>query len=180
MRTQPDKLRAKAIIVEIIRQAGGTLHNKTNLFKAFWRAHVAYAETHLTALSDWPIVRMPMGPGIDKFDLLLGELMGAGIVETQQVDRGGFTGFVFHLVSDVPSLLNEDEQAAIKAGVELVDGKSAAQVSESSHEFSRAWREATDGDELDIFLDAIPEAEHQQLSATARELSEAFDKEFAR
>lgn len=179
MRTQPDKLRAKAIIVEIIRQAGGTLHNKTNLFKAFWRAHVAFAETHLTSLSDWPIVRMPMGPGIDRFDLLLGELMGAGVVETQQVDRGGVTGFVFRLVSDSPSLLTEDEKEAIRVGVEMVDGKSAAQVSESSHEFSRAWRAAADGEELDIFLDAIPEAEHQQLSAAARELSDAFDKEFA-
>jgi hypothetical protein len=36
-----DKERAKRVIVEILRQAGGEL-GKTKLFKAFWLAHLYY------------------------------------------------------------------------------------------------------------------------------------------
>lgn len=166
-----DKERAKAIIVEIVRQAGGRFRNKTNLFKAFWRAHVSYAESHLTALSDWPIVRMPMGPGIDKFNILLGELLTEGILEAEQVQHADFTGFVFHLLPGAPASLAADEIAAVKAGVAAVDGKSASDVSDDSHDRSRAWQMAADGAELDVFLDAIPEAEYREREQRLRELA---------
>ncbi|MGD9856350.1 MAG: hypothetical protein AB7U20_15500 [Planctomycetaceae bacterium] len=157
-----DKERAKAIIVEIIRQAGGRFRNKTNLFKAFWRAHVAYAESHLTPLSDWPIVRMPMGPGIDRFDALLGELLLDGAVEVEQVQHGDFVGFVFHLLPGAPESLTPDEIEAVKIGVAAVDGKPANQVSDDSHDHSRSWQLAKDGEELDVFLDVIPEEEYRE------------------
>jgi hypothetical protein len=166
-----DKERAKAIIVEIIRQAGGRFRNKTNLFKAFWRAHVAWAESHLTPLSDWPIVRMPMGPGIDKFNALLGELMLEGSVEAEQVQHGEFTGFVFHLLPGAPESLGPDEVEAVKRGVAAVDGKSALDVSERSHDQSRAWQSAEDGEELDVFLDAIPEDEYREREQRVQQLA---------
>jgi hypothetical protein len=169
-----DKERAKAIIVEIIRQADGRFRNKTNLFKAFWQAHVVYAQSHLTSLSDWPIVRMPRGPGINRFDALLGELMQEGIVETEQVQQGNFTGFVFHLLPDTPSTLSPEEVAAVKAAVASVDGKTANHVSESSHEQSRAWQLAADGDELDVFLDVIPEDEYREREQRLKELAQVL------
>jgi hypothetical protein len=99
---------------------------------------------------------MPRGPGINKFDALLGELMQAGAVETEQVQQGNFTGFVFHLLPDAPSTLGPDEIAAVKTAVASVDGKTANHVSESSHEQSRAWQLASDGDELDVFWTLSP------------------------
>lgn len=172
-----DKERAKAIIVEIIRQAGGRFRNKTNLFKAFWRAHVAYAGSHLAPLSDWPIVRMPMGPGIDRFNALLGELMLENVVEAEQVQHGDFTGFIFHLLPGAPETLTPEEIEAVKTGVQSVDGKSAGDVSDDSHDHSRAWQSAKDGDELDVFLDVIPEDEYREREKRLRELVAVLDEE---
>jgi hypothetical protein len=36
VKTSHETKRAKRIIVELVRQAGGQFQNKTNLFKAFW------------------------------------------------------------------------------------------------------------------------------------------------
>ena len=51
---------------ELIRQsAGDRIEGKTRLFKAFYFAHLFYARSAVDYLTDWPIVRMPQGPGID-------------------------------------------------------------------------------------------------------------------
>ena len=159
-----EKELAKQIIAEIIRQAGGTLDNKTNLYKAFYHAHLHYAENQPGYLSAWPIVRMPRGPGIHNFDLLLGELMAEGKVETKQVDWAGRTGFRFTLCAPAaqPNRLPEGAIQAIAHGVQQVVGKSAEQVSREAHEMSRAWRNSQDGEELNIYTDTIPEDEYRR------------------
>ncbi|MBP87557.1 MAG: hypothetical protein CMJ64_12665 [Planctomycetaceae bacterium] len=65
IRSAAEKDRAKRIIIEIIRQADGSFERKTNLYKAFYHAHLKYAADNPGYLSKWPIVRMPRGPGID-------------------------------------------------------------------------------------------------------------------
>ena len=172
-----DKKRAKAIIVEIIRQAGGRFRNKTNLFKAFWRAHVAYASSHLLPLSDWPIVRMPQGPGIDRFDQLIGELMAEGVVETEEEPCGEFTRIVFHLATEGEGDLGPDEIEAIRAGVDAVSGQTAARVSDDSHDESRAWQGAKNGDEIDVFLDVMSDEEYAARERRMNELAEVFNAE---
>lgn len=68
------------MIAEIIRQAGGKFTGKTRLYKAFYIAHLLYAEQEPGYLTVWPIVRMPYGPGIDCGDELIAELeSGAGV-----------------------------------------------------------------------------------------------------
>ena len=44
-----------------VRQADG-FRIKTNLFKAFYHAHLEFARTQPGYLSNWPIVHMPNGP----------------------------------------------------------------------------------------------------------------------
>jgi len=175
-----DKDRAKAIIVEIIRQSGGTFRNKTNLFKAFWRAHVEYARTHAASLSRWPIVRMPNGPGIDRFDLLLGELMAEEMVRADQFEAGEVVGFEFHLIGTPAAVFSDEERAAIRKAVGSVVGKTAAQVSEESHQKSRSWNSAKDGERLDVFLDVIPESEfsarEQRLPALVSRIKAIAEK----
>lgn len=173
-----DKERAKAIIVEIIRQAGGRLYDKTNLFKAFWRAHVLYAREHHRDLSQWPIVRMPQGPGIDKFNVLLGELLTEGVVEAEQVEYegSGRSGFVFHLLNESSQGLPDPEAVeCVRIATKAVDGRTSTSVSDESHIESRAWNAARDGQELDITLDAIPEDEYQRLKAKFASRRQEFE-----
>jgi hypothetical protein len=169
-----DKERAKDIIVAIIREAGGTFTNKTNLFKAFWLAHVKYARSHCDSLSDWPIVRMPNGPGIDNFNALLGELMMENRVATKQVKRGDFDAFQFKLTDGRKCGLDKRAMQAIKSGVASVVGRSAESVSDSSHKKSRSWRAASNGERLDVLLDAIPDDEYREREKRLKRIDTAF------
>jgi len=148
-----DKERAKAVILEIIRQAGGKLHNKTNLFKAFYHAHLEYAKANRGYLSTWPIVRMPKGPGIDWCDRLLGELTSDGSLKIRQVKRGNRYAFLFSLSGKRPAenTLPEGSAEAIKRALARIDGKTADEVSGESHR--RAWESARNGEEMNIYLD---------------------------
>jgi hypothetical protein len=161
-----EKERAKRIIVEIIREAGGSLRNKTNLYKAFYYAHLKYAEENPDYLSAWPIVRMPNGPGIDNFDTLVAELLLTGELHVGTVDAGdGKEAFRFELieVADKFQPMNSHELAAIKYGVNRVRGKTAAECSEESHANSRSWRSSEDGEELNIYVDSLTDDEYSRL-----------------
>lgn len=171
-----DKERAKAIIVEIIRQADGTFRNKTNLFKAFWLAHVKYAESHVSPLSDWPIVKLPKGPGIHDFDLLLGELMESGTIETVEVQLNDVSGFHFHLRDHETDPLAGDALSAVQFAVSQFHGIPATEASRISHEDSRAWNSVRIGDEMDVVLDTISDEEFDRISARVTQFSDALDE----
>jgi hypothetical protein len=73
---------------------------------------------------------------------------------------------MFSLGPNCPSpSLPEAAIEAIREGVKAVDGKSAVAVSDESHRQSRVWREAKDGEELDIYLDLIDDDERAKLEA---------------
>jgi hypothetical protein len=171
-----EKQRAKQIILEIIRQAGGSLTNKTNLYKAFYYAHLRYAAKNPDLLSTWPIVRMPMGPGIDKFDVLIGELVAEGMLEIEEVRFGEHTGFRFILTEKARQgklrSLSEGACNAIASGVDAVKGKTADRVSQDSHDQSRTWRDAKDGDELPIYADLFSDEEYADAKARAQQTAE--------
>lgn len=173
-----DRERAKTIIVEIIRRSGGSLKNKTNLFKAFWKAHVVAAEQGRT-LSHYPIVRMPNGPGIDRFDVLLGQLLSAGVVQTE-TESGKYPSIIFMIADDTQFLsdLSGEDIEAVNAGVHFVNGRSAATVSQWSHELSRSWKLSKDGQELDIVLDAIPETASQGREESRRKIRDIVASAF--
>lgn len=87
----PDRHKAKRLILEIIRQAKGGL-GKTQLFKAFWLSHLYYAQIARGYLTDWRIVRMPHGPGIDDGDDLLHELVEEGLITQRYESKGALQG----------------------------------------------------------------------------------------
>jgi hypothetical protein len=159
-----DKELAKQIILEIIRQAGGVLNSKTRLFKAFYHAHVKFAETQPGYLSAWPIVRMPNGPGIDQSGMLLDELTTEGKIEAKPILHGNYVGLQFRVISDErqSDLLPAGAIDAISYGIHQIKGKSAKQVSDESHAMSRAWRGSRDGEELNIYLDSLSDEEYQK------------------
>ncbi len=178
MSQNADKNRAKRILVEIIRQNGGAFTLKTNLYKAFYHAHLRYAEKNRGYLSQWPIVRMPRGPGIDRADMLLSELVSEGLLEVK--DRGGYDGFSFAVTERGESLraMKAEEVRAIRYGVKYVSGKTAKQNSDDSHLKSRSWRAAHDGEELDIYTDISDAPTHRKRAAFFKRVGAIIDGAF--
>ena len=170
-----DKEIAKQIILEILR-AGGVLNFKTSLFKAFYHAHLRFAATHTSYLSAWPIVRMPRGPGIDRFDVLIGELLAEGAVETHQIKAGPYEGFQFRITDKTArrNMLPDGAIEAIEYALEQVKGRTATQASDDSHSASRAWRDARDGEELNIYLDLQSDDEYAAQKQRVEETAEAL------
>src|SRR5262245_32884077 len=95
-----ERERAKEIIVEIIRRAGGRFRKKTNLFKAYYHAHLHFSKNNPGYLSSWPIVKMPQGPGIHDADLLIAELVDEGVIVEREVQMGDHPGRVFDLIDE--------------------------------------------------------------------------------
>jgi hypothetical protein len=175
MTKMQDKEIAKTIILQIVRQAGGVLDNKTNLYKAFYYAHLHFADRRGYYLSTWPIVRMPNGPGIDSFDVLLGELMAEGKMECISVEWRDCSGFRFSIPSGIPQeTLPIGAEEAIAYALKQIKGKTASAVSAQSHDDSRSWREASDGEELNIYTDLLGDEEYRQRKQRAAEIAEAM------
>jgi hypothetical protein len=170
------KVKAKAIIVEIVRQCGGSLVNKTNLYKAFWKSHVA-AVSSGELLSVYPIVKMPRGPGIDNFSHLLAELVLEDAIDFED-QQAEFDSFQIRLIRDdaYADTLSEEDKAAIAAGVEYVRGKTAHQVSVQAYADSRVMAATPTGRLLDIEMDAMSDEDHEKLTEQHQRLSQVMAK----
>jgi hypothetical protein len=173
--------RAKQVLVELIRAAGAEWTGLTKLYKAFYLAHLYYADSAPGYLTNWPVVKMPFGPGIESGDDLLNELVLSGILSREYTLIGPYTGTVFHLTEKpLPGDgLSHQAVHAIGLAVTFVKEKGAAELSELTHEFSRSWNTAQDGQELNIYIDLIPDdefaARDQHLSTLKSELFAAWN-----
>jgi hypothetical protein len=174
-----DKERAKLIVLAIIREAGGELDNKTNLFKAFYYAHLHYTKNTGGFLSAWPIVRMPRGPGIHDSDTILGELMVSGDLHVAQIQSGQHHALRFRLTDKgrcaLEGLSSEDSDAIAKA-VREVYRKTAARVSDESHLVSKSWHDTPNGKELAIYADLLTPEEYAASREHTKQSAEAFRK----
>lgn len=176
-----EKTKAKLVLAEIIRQSGGELVGKTRLYKAFYIAHLIYAEQTLGFLSAWPIVRMPHGPGVDCGDELISELIVSRVLERETVSEGPWSTSKFKIASsDLPGdELTADEFDAIKQAAHFVQSKTATELSDLTHEHSRSWISACDGEHLNVYNDMIPDDEFEErehaIEALHRELIAAWN-----
>ena len=157
-----DKERAKRIITEILRHCPQGI-GKTKLFKAFWLAHLFYANEQPGFLSDWPVVRMPHGPGIDECGTLFGELTNEGRMKVGCSFNGPFTEISHQLNRQDYERLPEEAERAVKEAVDFILPRSATACSELSHEYSRSWNERANGEEMDIYSDLIPDTDYERL-----------------
>ena len=66
---------AKSLILDLIATAGGAFAGTIRLNKAFYFAHLYFWQEEGAVLTTWPIVRLPMGPAIDDYTVLLDELV---------------------------------------------------------------------------------------------------------
>jgi hypothetical protein len=172
--------RAKHVLVELIRAAGGQWTGKTRLYKAYYLAHLYYAEAEPGYLTNWPVVKMPYGPGIECGDELLNELVLSGVLAREHTLIGPYTGTAYRLTGKLlPGAgLSQPAVRAIELAVDFVRAKGAAELSDLTHEFSRSWNSAQEGQELNIYVDPIPDdefaAREQRLSTLKSELLAAW------
>lgn len=161
--SETEKDRAKAILLEIIRQSNGCFNGSTRLYKAFYFAHLYYYRENPDVLSSWPVVHMPEGPGIESGAALISELHSEGLIEIGQRMKGPYTEDVYVLKSaSVASPLSPEAIEAVKKSLQFIKGKSAASLSALLHEKSRTWKAGKLGDELNIYLDLMTESEYQE------------------
>jgi hypothetical protein len=171
--------RAKKIIVELVRQAGGQVANKAKLFNAFWKAHLSYAANSAGYLSTWPLVRTAGGPAIDEFDLLVSEMLSDGWLTLGETQVGPQWAIVFALGPNCPpTSLTSDAVAAIREAVQAVDGELQAAHGDEPYRKSRVWRETPDGEEMDIYLDLVPDAERDRREANLTALASALGSSY--
>ncbi len=163
---------AKRVILELIRKADGQVTGKTRLFKAFYFAHLIYFEKNPGLLTNWPIARMPQGPGIHKSEELFDQLVKEGRLVIEQVHENVYPEYRYRLTEKPNDLapLPADADLAIQRAVDFVKDKTAVQLSQLTHEYSRSWIEGKSGDLLDIYIDVIPDDEYERRKAQIKEL----------
>lgn len=161
---------AKAVICELLAAAGGTLSGKVRLNKAFYFAHLYYWRDAAGVLTDYPIVRMPFGPGINAGSDLLGELEEAGVLEITTQPNGPYQEYVYRLLRDVHLEPDTPRTEAIREAITLVKGRTAVELSELTHDYSRSWQTTPDGTEMDIYADLLSDEEFEAARAAVQRI----------
>lgn len=168
--TTHETKRVKKVIVELVRQNGAPIRNKTELFNAFWKSHLHFAAQQTGYLSTWPMIRTASGVAIKDFDYLLSELLADGWLALNEAQVDTVWSIVIALGPSAPASSLPD--AAIRAIRDAVQGK--VDDGPSSHRESRVWQDAKDGEELDIYLDLMSTEDRDCREASLAMLAEAI------
>ncbi len=150
--------RAKAVLVALVRHHEGERLNRTILYKAFYLAHLVHMHRRGAALTDWPVVKMPRGPGVGRGPQILQALHAEGTLSERPGEWGPYSGFEYSVADRrrAEEYLSELHPAEIESIVEacrMIKDADGAGLSRWSHEVSRAWNKAKDGEELPIYAD---------------------------
>jgi hypothetical protein len=158
-----DSQAAKEVLCQIVAAAGGRLEGKLRLYKAFYYAHLFYWLRGQGVLTQHAIVRMPLGPGVHEGKSILEALQEEGRMRISSRAVGPYQESVYELAG--PFEINPDDARyrAVEEAVEWVRNKTAVELSEETHVYSRSWREAKDGEVLDIYADLLDDEECAQV-----------------
>lgn len=179
---EEDFQRAKQIVLEIVQQStGNEIVGKVKLVKAFYFAHLYFARSNAGLLSEWPIVKMPNGPGIDNFDMILEALQDEQTIETKATNVGPFEAGCYRATGKPLDCgpLPSNAIDAIRRAVEFVAPKTGAQLSDITHEHSRSWNGAQLGEELSIYLDLLSDEDYAKRIQKSRQVHGEIEKAFA-
>ncbi len=176
---QDQREQAKQVICEIVAAAGGKLVGKVRLHKAFYYAHLYYWQRGVGVLTSYPVVRLPFGPAIDNGPGLVSQLVREGKLRLSQQPNGPYKETVFELAQPFQIDPNSPRYQAIEEeAAELVRSKTAVELSEETHLYSRSWRESENGEELDIYLDLLDDFEYQRIQEGSQQSRELVDAVF--
>jgi hypothetical protein len=174
----PNREQARTVLLQVVRQFGDRPAMRMDLDRAFYLAHLYYADAGPGFLTDWPIVRTPRGPGIERADELLTDLANEGFIETRVVAIGPWRETTYRAIGRVApgQGLNDVAIDAIREAVDLVRCKSPSELQELTSQHSRSWNLAKDGEELNVALDLSTDEEFERGMAALDELSPVFDE----
>jgi hypothetical protein len=125
-------------------------------------------------LTGWAIVHLPEGPAIDRLDGLLGDLVQEKRLLVSYVPDGPYQKAVYRLGTAIPVELDDEGYEAgeaLASATQYIAGKTAAELSQESHENSRAWQQTKDGEVMDLVLDVVTDDDLEAARA-AREASD--------
>ncbi len=88
---------AKEVILEILRVGDGEWSGKVKLHKAFYFAHLYYANEQPGFLTDWPIAKLQHGPGIHEDEPLIWGMVDEGLLEIELVHEGPYPEYRYRL-----------------------------------------------------------------------------------
>ncbi len=165
---------AKDVILEILRVTDGEWTGKTKLFKAFYFAHLYYAQERPDLLTDWPIVKMPTGPGIHESHRLFGDLIREGLLVVESVHEGPYPEHRYRLTEagrKAQRLPDDQARLAVEKAALFCHVKTAEELTQMTHERSRSWQEGEDGAALNVEVDVIPDDEYEARKAEFTRLS---------
>jgi len=172
----PDAQTAKRILCAIIQEEGGKLDGKVRLYKAFYWAHLSYFQKFSGVLSEYPMARMPQGPGIDHGEDLIFELQAEGLISVEETPIAGRNPEMsFRLTAGFKVNATDEEMEAIRDGVAKIRGKTGTQVSAETHECSRVWNRKRDGQILNIYEDLLTEDEYECAKNADQEVKAVLD-----
>jgi len=173
--TTSDIAKAKTVILGILQESGGAFCGKTRLFKAFYLAHLYHFKSRQGVLSDYPIVRMPLGPGIESSESLFESLIADGLLHLGARSNGPYVEEVFTLLNNTPVSLTEDELASIREALNFVENLSGTEVSRRMHEYSKSWRSTAPGREMNIYADLLSDDDYNQMEIRQAEVAGRID-----
>lgn len=156
-----DRDKAKAVLLEAALVAGRSGLQRTNHYKVFWLSHLVNLLQTGLHLTNWPIVKMPAGPGVDAGAELLDELQMAGLLTIERQAIGPYISkpaVVPPTALDaaervVREHLTSAERESIREAYGSIGSSGAGAASDWSHAVSRSWREASPGSALDVYAD---------------------------
>lgn len=175
--------RAKAVLVAALKACGAQRLNRTQVYKTFYLAHVYHMRDEGALLTDWPIVRMDHGPGVESGPTLLDELVKSGALRMERGRKGPHAEFAYSIgdpkqAEKYVQGLTSEECASIAKACDLTKNKTGKALSALTHRDSRSWRRAHNGQELDVYADLLSEADDADLRArldeSAREIADVF------
>jgi hypothetical protein len=165
---------AKRVILEILRVGDGEWSGKVKLHKAFYFAHLYYANEHPGFLTDWPIAKLQHGPGIHHDEPLIQGMVDEGLLEVELVHEGPYPEYRYRLTQkgrEEGAETPEDARLAIEKAAIFSKDRTASELSFLTHERSRSWNAGQMGEILNIYIDTIPDDEYQRRQEQMRELS---------
>jgi hypothetical protein len=180
-----DNRLAKQVISEIVRRCPWTTEGneptgvgREVINQLFWFAHLYYAKDNPGYLSAWPLIRRPWGVQILDDAVLLRQLVEEQFVRVEEQDYGPFPLAVYFSTgkrgdAELPAGADEAIQQAFKNELALPIFPSRMPA------YSRAWRDTADGEEINIYLDLIPEGVYEEQQHQLEGLRETLGDLFA-
>lgn len=173
MRTTADIAKAKQIIQCVLEEAGGVVNGKLRLNKAFYFAHLYHYRDREGVLSDYPMIRMPRGPAIDRLDGLVASLADDGVVQVAQRRNGPYDEKVFSLRDGAaPAALTDHERASVREAWSFVKDKTTSELSDLSHNVS--WEETRDGQVQNIYADLLDDSDFEEMKLRQLQIKDRF------